>query len=920
MAEQQDSAVSQITVKSVAKYALLPGVLPRLQRLADHVSQFLFMFTQVFGSVGLIDRNHPCLRPENIGLYRFRDIIGLAASNVVFDKKHIPQIIMFFGVVLSLVLTAAIFLGMLAGTMMNIGDAQAQLFGTPSGTSSVQYGGEGKDWAMNFMYRIFGDAAGMFPVPANGAKGNPFYTSMLTGMLKYYSLAMLLIAALMIAYILIITVTESARTGKPFGTRFDGAWAPIRIALAIGLLMPITSSGYNGAQMVTFQAAKWGSNLATNVWYGGLRNMEKQSEGFFTSMMADPGYRFVRDMFLVNLCVAGLEEQKNNKTLYKGDIKQVAVAEGGKLIFSFGPKSAPDFCGQVAILVQPLSVDPQELSGNSSWPKMITIAYRKILADFLPIDNYAHYETSEAYFIPYPGKAVVFSERNKMAEAVNHAASTYFKAAEGQDTYFVETMKQKYPDATPIRDWMMSYWSHLGVKYSCDTNSKVFTDTLAANCTSPRRSLYFKTAAYDTAIKAYNKWAIESMTKDAQFGWTTAGVFYLRITMALSAISEVADNAPRVIKLPSNLTKPFATADNPSANTDILREQCSSFWQKINIFGLGETAKACEKYKLSLRINDFLRGGNNWFSNAVKEDSKVYALMEGEKFDRAIEISEPDSSTNVAVSNISEPVLDGLAGMAQIDSKSMNPLGVIVNWGNILMTIGMVAYTIGLIGNGSAWTDIAFTLGALVMIPGFILAFWVPTIPFMHFVFAVIEWMISVLEAVIGMPLWALSMITLEGDGLGKLGMAGLRRIFEITIRPTIIVLSLVASILIFSAGVGFFNSALAMYSQANSADDGFFTGMITSVGMIYIYMFGIYSLATASFKLIDTIPDKYGRWMGLEQGFGGDMKSGLSGLQQMILAGGAIKGLQDMTGSVGKIQKGRKAARDDKAAKSGGK
>ena len=941
MPQVQETPSHNINAKSVAKYALLPGIFPRLQRLAAHLSQFLFMFTQVFGTVGLIDRNHPCLKPENIGRYRFRDILGLAASNVVFDKKHIPQIVMFFVVILSIVLIVAIFLAFVASLLMNVQTAQAQLFGTPQGFDvpnlpSVEYGTTREDWAFNFLYRIFGET-GMFPRPADGNVGNAWFTSILVGMLKYYSLAMLVVAALMILYILIITVTESARTGQPFGSRFDGIWAPVRLALAIGLLMPVATGGYNGAQMIVFQSAIWGSNLATNVWYGGLAQMSKDSKKFFTTMMGDPGYRFVRDIFLVNLCVAGLEKQGGNGTLLDDDMvyKPTAQVGSGKVTFNFGTENAPDFCGQVDFLIMPGLTQPKALKGKPYWPQKVTDGYVKILADFLPVDDPAKFTTrastaSEIFdMVVDPdgegdqleeGEAVVRSP-NLMSDVVNYAADKAFASTEGTDIPFGKSISDKYADGTQVKKWMMAYWKHLGLQYACAENppEKIedWKATPPTNCQrGVLKSLYFQEKSnFYPSIEAYNNWILQSMSNDARFGWTTAGVFYLRISSALGEISNVINNAPVVTQLPSNLTKPFSTVDSPSGNTEMIQEQCT-FGSKLSHWLFESSTDGryeyCEKFELSQKINQFLRGGKEWFKNSVKNDKNgAYALMDTENFDRALELSEPGSATNATSSTISAPVLGGLAKMAQIDSKDMNPLGTVVSWGNFMITLSMIAFAIGLIGNGASWAEFAFTLGGMLLIPGFVLAFWVPTIPFIHFVFAVIEWMISIMEAVIGMPLWALSLITLEGDGLGKLGMAGVKRIFEIILRPTIIILSLVASVLIFTAGVSFFNSALALYADAQDSSHS----TIKGIGMVFVYMFGIYSLATASFKLIDTIPDNFGRWMGLEKGFGSNIKSGLSELEGLIVGGAALQGITSIGRSVGGAQKNAKDARDRKKA-----
>lgn len=884
-----------LSAKDVAKYTLLPGILPRLYRLSRHFSEFMFMFTRIFGSVGLIPRDHPCLMSENMGRYRFTDILGMAASNVIFDRKHLPQTIMFFAVILSITLMVAIVLGLAASTILNVSSAHAQLFGTPTGMSGVTYS-ESTDWAMNFLYRIFGNT-GVIPAPALGTGlGNPWFTMMLVTMLKYYSLAMLSVGAFMILYILIITVTESARTGEPFSSRFDGVWAPIRLALAIGLLMPVMSSGYNGAQIIALQTAVWGSNLATNVWYGGLSSTA-DNQKFFTAMMSDPGYRFVRDVFLVNLCVEGLKKQSKAKTWKEGNVRYIRTWHDGYETYSFGTKYAPEFCGKVKIMERPSAGKPDGITGKS-WPEKVVAGYQGIAKEFLPLT----YESS------IPGRAgpQILKGSTQMGEVASYAAEKLVgsEKQKADSAYFSEVVSEHFPTSEKVVGWMKKYWEYMGVtSYACPPNSP-------AGCQKERGN-YFMSADYGNSIAQYNQWIVNRMTKDAEHGWTTAGVFYLRISSAFSSISEVVNNPPVVSALPTNFAKIYATTVNPSATSESVGAECSSTWNWIVTF-FRATSTCMTKYKNAKELYTFLNGGKDWFHNSIADDPDAYHLMDGQNFSRALDISEPESSTGQESSNVTGPVFEGFfANMLRVDSKELNPLGVIIQWGNAMMTASFVAFGLAFAAQGSAYADLALSLASLMIISGFILTFWVPTLPFMHFTFAVIEWMISVLEAVIGMPLWALSMITLQGDGLGKNGMDGVKRLFEIMLRPTIIIISLVASIIIFTAGVAFFNSAIAVYDDAQSAANGFFAGLVAGPAMLFVYCFGVYTLATSCFKLVDHIPDKFGRWMGLEGGFGGDIKVGMSELTNLIVGGAIFKTIND--GAKGVVD-GQKKNRKGKA------
>jgi conjugal transfer/type IV secretion protein DotA/TraY len=883
MQEEIHNTGNKFGVKAVAKYALLPGIFPNLRRVARHISQFMFMFTTIFGAAGLIDKNHPCLRPENIGHYRFTDIVGLAASNVIFDKKHLPQTIMFFVVMISILLTALIFLGFVAAILMNVQNAQAQFFGEPQPSGGINYS-PSQDWALQFLSRIFGQTA-LFPATTGG---NMWFTTLLTGMLKHYSLAMMVIAAFMILYLLITALTESARSGQPFGSRFDSIWAPVRLALAIGLLIPVTSAGYNGAQLITFQSAVWGSNLATNAWIAGLKTLNSDGKKFFAASMSDPGYKFVRDMFLVNLCLEGVK-QLNSKDYGDGKTYYSATSFGGFYTYSFGTRDAPDFCGQVKVMKIPeTSARPKSLPGQS-WPEKTAAAYQEIALAFLPIQPGGLDSTFGHLFGQVETKTPQVMEN--YVEVIAKSLMTDGKKD------FTEEAGKLTPSSnldSKIYDWIVNkYWAPLG--------------------RSPGTS-FFATKAYEDIITAYSTWMMDSLKQDAVHGWSTAGVFYLRMSNAMSTISNVVNNPPNVTLLPSNLSRAYATPDNPRANDTQMRDFCDSTWNQLKNWFWGDDT--CKRYELSLKLNTLLNAGQNFFSSAVKKNPQSYATFETQEFDRAIQISEPGTQSNLSTNVVTGPIIGTLYQFARINSKDLNPLGSVVSWGSLMMTISMVAYAIGLVSMGGGIGELALTIGHTFIIPGFVLSFLVPMMPFLHFMFAVIEWMISILEAVIGMPLWALSLITLEGDGLGSTGMEGVKRLFEIVLRPTIIILSLLASIIIFTAAIGFFNSAMDMFSSAYSDANGkagVFQSALSGFGMIFMYVFAVYSLANSCFKLISAIPDNFGRWAGLESGFGGQIKTGINDIEGAIAGGLLFKGMMDLGNQT---NKGVKSVKDDKKAK----
>ena len=83
----------------VLKYSTLPGFIPRIGALFSsgfvHIS---YLMAVIYGALRLLPPNHPYLNPANRGRFGIRHVIAEAANNLVFSKKNLDQIIVFFTV------------------------------------------------------------------------------------------------------------------------------------------------------------------------------------------------------------------------------------------------------------------------------------------------------------------------------------------------------------------------------------------------------------------------------------------------------------------------------------------------------------------------------------------------------------------------------------------------------------------------------------------------------------------------------------------------------------------------------------------------------------------------------------------------------------------------------------------------------
>ena len=148
---------------------------------------------------------------------------------------------------------------------------------------------------------------------------------------------------------------------------------------------------------------------------------------------------------------------------------------------------------------------------------------------------------------------------------------------------------------------------------------------------------------------------------------------------------------------------------------------------------------------------------------------------------------------------------------------------------------------------------------------GVLLAYYVPLIPFISFLFSVLSWVLAVMEAVISMPLLALAHLTVQGEGLpGAAAKAGYFFIFQIALKPVLMVFGLIVGLIVFYAAVSYMN---LFYLMAISTTGGLATSHLFLSRLVYngLYVIILYMCANSSFKAINLIPEHAMKWMGAQ-------------------------------------------------------
>lgn len=813
--------MSPMTKKALL-YFTLPGIIPRLLRVfGSGFSYISFYMASVLNVARLLPPNHPYLNPANFGRFGIHHVLAQGWRNLEFTKKNADQIIIFFLLVLGIVLLfAQIILFVLAFVMpaasAGVGAEFASYFVTQNPTD---------DLAFLFLDRVFG-LPGIYN---SGAVADPggwptnFHLG-LQEMFSYYSTGLAIVAFLLILYFVIVLAAETAKTGVPFGKRFNGAMAPLRLIIALALLVPITY-GMNGAQLITLFMAKWGSSLATNGWQTFLTEVKGSTilgnvDTLVVTPNAPPVNALVEFMFVAQTCRFAYELSTENEP-DPVDRKMIRP-------YVILPNDASAELG-----VPPADNLNAILGANGN--RNITIRFGHQNPDWYP--------EFPSFVNPLCGELEINLQDITEPGAYYVQNGYIFELVAGlwadipNETYARNLVRRKLTMITG-RDPTLA-----------EPDAAFIQDTFD----------YFNTWTEDIIEQGVlDQIANGNWNEDfSKYGWGGAAIWYNKIAQFNGSLISSSYNLPVPKKYPA-LMQLVLERKKAQNNSVVGRERF--------------------KPVLADGTKIFTSGMESEFADLLF-DAQTYWIQTQEK-----------NSGNFLKDAIN--MLLGFEGLINMrENDTIHPLAQLVGVGRSLIesaiqNFGYMAASAvgGMVGGpvgqlGSSARSFFSSIAMLGLSLGFVLYYILPLLPFIYFFVALTNWVKTIFEAMVGLPLWALSHIRIEGDGLpGPAGMNGYYLIFEIFVNPILIVFGMLAGITIFAAQVTVLNEIWGLVTTnltghdpalinktiedkmgsirylRGSLDKFFYTVMYT----IFVYMMGL-----ASFKLVDAIPDRILRWMG---------------------------------------------------------
>ncbi|HCA3439716.1 TPA: DotA/TraY family protein [Salmonella enterica subsp. salamae serovar 35:g,m,s,t:-] len=236
----------------------------------------------------------------------------------------------------------------------------------------------------------------------------------------------------------------------------------------------------------------------------------------------------------------------------------------------------------------------------------------------------------------------------------------------------------------------------------------------------------------------------------------------------------------------------------------------------------------------------------------------------GQKFTNLLINMDTDSAKQVnpviSMKNLGDYIIDvadtalGVYMTAQIASgASESVVGKLADWFTGLPSMLKAGLT-------AVSPFIVIIIIALFSI-GATLSLYIPFAPFIIWFSSCINWLVIVGEAVVAAPLWSLTHLHADGEGMGQKTTHGYIFLLNVMVRPILMVIGFFLGGAIVQVGGTFLNSQFSSVI-ANSQFDSM-SGIVSLVWWVFIYCSICITLIHSSFSLIYIVPDQVINWVG---------------------------------------------------------
>lgn len=356
---------------------------------------------------------------------------------------------------------------------------------------------------------------------------------------------------------------------------------------------------------------------------------------------------------------------------------------------------------------------------------------------------------------------------------------------------------------------------------------------------------------YNNTIKAtFNNLAIfnkEASNKMKENGIAAAGAWFFKVSLINQHVNKALNNLPAV-----NSMKTSTDNEKNCSWYNFLGTNCSNA-KKLAEYS---TQISADQKIFDLKFTDSLK-----HLSANSADKKIATAAAQDKKSNAesdfLDLFKPITSLD----------FNRLNYIDQTTKNVGNPLVKIQSIGQDIAT-AVQAIILGLVG--FSWTGLVTAVAVVVtpfllglLIPALALAFYVPLLPFITWLGALVGWVVMLALSIFGVPLWLLAHLIPDQQGLiGRTGQ-GYMLILELFLKPVLLFAGYLSALFLLNPVMLLLNSFFGFAAESIFDETSSFLYVLYLISIFAIYFVIVNQLLKLLLNLMTEIPDSLFSWLG---------------------------------------------------------
>ena len=612
------------------------------------------------------------------------------------------------------------------------------------------------------------------------------------------------IACAFVCYNVLMNIHRAAKSSRILGSGQSWMFVP-RVGFAAIMMFPL-GNGFSAGQGLVYQSAMWGVGMAKALYQNAI-NAVGPDAMFIAQPMIPGTEQIVLGLIQNELCMdlVNLAANTSNMVPTPGAITGTYPSGGGYVSWNYAlsadNQSGSPVCGTVTI--QTPASNQMTIAGQ---PVNMAAVQQAALNDVL-----------------------TGSIRSNVQQVAQNLWQNKIAAS-----------------LTPLQSLLTSA-------------TQAYTNELTSAATSIQSSINTALTSQAQQARNGNIDLLKGEVQQSTLGWTGAGAYYLEIAKANATTLTLLSATP-VITPPSydglgtSLAQDLAPVSAASQDfLNSLRTAVQTQDPNSPPSGVPQTLAGTQANQSQSLLTRLFQSMDltTPLLNSITSFITPTSTMWTDPFGGLMSMGQTLIITS----------LIGFGTAALLSSTTVSTGSAIFNF--LTGNWGAAAATI--VGNAiMSFLATPVFIGLLaLMIPGIMIAYVLPMIPWVLWMAGVCGWIILVCEAMVAVPLWMLAHMTVGGDGLHGRAIEGWGLLFNVVFRPTLMVIGLFLGYFVFACMSYLIRQTFGIAAGFALSNGWLVTNFLGVAVLLNIFVMMHITAALMSFRLVALMPHHLPRLLG---------------------------------------------------------